>query len=224
MTHYETICQFSKQLQNLSKWLDKAEAHAAAKKFDVDVLAAARLAPDAFSLAQQVQAACDQAKFAAAYLTGAKAPAHPDTEKTIAELRQRIRTCTDYLASVQAKDFAGSEERKVAPAWAKGKWFFGKDLRQRTGDPELQLPRHHGLRHPAPQRCGSRQDGFHRRPADAGRLNATSPQASIPSPPRGRGQGEGAAVQCNAGFMRADCVGAPHPYPLPTGGRGRRVS
>lgn len=127
MTHYETICQFSKQLQNLSKWLDKAEAHAAAKKFDVDVLAAARLAPDAFSLAQQVQAACDQAKFAAAYLTGAKAPAHPDTEKTIAELRQRIRTCTDYLASVQAKDFAGSEERKVAPAWAKGKWFFGKD-------------------------------------------------------------------------------------------------
>jgi len=127
MSHYDTIRQFSKQLQTLEKWFDKAEAHAKAKKFEVDVLAGARLAPDAFSLAQQVQSACDQAKFAAAYLSGGKAPAHPDTEKTFAELRQRIQSCLAYLATVDAKDFAGSEERKVAPPWLQGKWFRGAD-------------------------------------------------------------------------------------------------
>ncbi|HSW15133.1 MAG TPA: DUF1993 domain-containing protein [Solimonas sp.] len=127
MSHYDTIRQFSKQLDNLTKWLDKAEAYATAKKFEVDVLAGARLAPDAFSLAQQVQAACDQAKYAAAYLTGNKAPSHPDTEKTVAELRQRIQTCTAYLATFDAKAYAGSEERKVAPPWLQGKWFRGED-------------------------------------------------------------------------------------------------
>ncbi len=127
MTHSEIVRHFGNQLQCIAKWLDKAQIHAEAKKFDVDVFAGARLAPDAFSLVQQVQATCDQAKFAAAYLTGAKAPSHPDTEKTIAELRKRIETCTDYLASVDDKDFAGSEERKIAPPWLDGKWFRGND-------------------------------------------------------------------------------------------------
>jgi hypothetical protein len=127
MTHSEIVRHFASQLQCIAKWLDKAQGHAEARKFDVDVLAGARLAPDAFTLVQQVQAACDQAKFAAAYLTGAKAPSHPDTEKTIAELRKRIETCTAYLATVDDQDFAGSEERKIAPPWLEGKWFRGND-------------------------------------------------------------------------------------------------
>jgi hypothetical protein len=127
MSHHDTIRQFSKSLRNLDKWLDKAEAFAKARKFEVDVLAAARLAPDAYPLTQQVQSACDSAKFAAAYLAGKKAPAHPDTEKTVAELRARIKTCLEFVTSVDAKDFAGSEERKVAPPWMQGKWFRGDD-------------------------------------------------------------------------------------------------
>ena len=127
MSHYDVIRQFGKLLQNLSTWLDKAEAHAKAKKFEADLLAGARLAPDAYCLAQQVQSACDTAKFAAAYLSTRKAPAHPDTEKTLAELRQRVQSCNGFLASVEAKDFAGSDERKVAPPWMGGKWFRGDD-------------------------------------------------------------------------------------------------
>lgn len=80
--------------------MDKAGEHARARSFDVDVLAQARLAPDQFAFAQQVQAACDQAKYAAAYLGGKPAPWHPDTEKTFAEFRERIRKCTSFLATV----------------------------------------------------------------------------------------------------------------------------
>jgi uncharacterized protein len=127
MDHYDAIRSFGKTLQNLERWLDKATAHAKAKGYDVELLAQARLAPDQYALARQVQSVCDQAKFAAAYLGGKPAPSHPDTEQTIAELRQRIEKCLRFLASVQAKDFAGAEERRVAPSWLGGKWLRGDD-------------------------------------------------------------------------------------------------
>ena len=127
MTHDDTIRLFAKSLQNLGRWMDKAAEHATARKFEVDVLMQARLAPDAFSFVQQVQAACDQAKYAAAYLGGKQAPSHPDTEKTFAELRQRIEKCLGFLEDVQAKDLAGAEDRRVAPPWLGGKWLRGDD-------------------------------------------------------------------------------------------------
>src|SRR5437016_2537821 len=114
MTHHDTIRLFEKTLRNLEQWLDKAAAHAKAKSFDVDVLASARLAPDQYAFVRQVQSACDQAKFAAAYLGSKQAPAHPDTEKTFPEIRQRIEACLGFLEGVRENDLAGAEDRKVA--------------------------------------------------------------------------------------------------------------
>ena len=127
MTHEDTIRLFGKTLQNLDHWMEKAAEHAKAKGFEVDVLAQARLAPNAFSFAQQVQAGCDQAKYAAAYLGGKQPPSHPDTEKTFAEVRQRIEKCLGFLEGVSAKDLEGGEQRKVAPPWLGGKWLTGED-------------------------------------------------------------------------------------------------
>lgn len=127
MTPNDAIRLFAKTLENLEKWMDKAEEYAKARSFDVDVLAKARLAPDQFEFVRQVQSACDQAKYAAAYLGGRQAPSHPDTEQTFAELRARIRKCTAFLGSVEEKDFAGAEERKVAPPWLGGRWLRGGD-------------------------------------------------------------------------------------------------
>jgi hypothetical protein len=127
MTHHDAIRLFAKTLQNTEQWMDKAEAHAKAKSFEVDVLVHARLAPDQFDFVRQIQSGCDQAKYAAAYLSGKQAPSHPDTEQTFAELRKRIRTCVGYLETFQANDFAGAEDRKVAPPWLGGKWLRGDD-------------------------------------------------------------------------------------------------
>jgi hypothetical protein len=127
MTHDDAIRVFAKTLQNIEQWMDKATAFAQTKSFDVEVLAQARLAPDQFAFVRQVQSACDQAKYAAAYLSGKPAPSHPDTEQTFAELRQRIRKCLDFLDSVPAKDYADAEERKVAPPWLGGQWLRGDD-------------------------------------------------------------------------------------------------
>ena len=127
MTPYDAIRQFAKTLENVEKWMDKAEEHAKDRAFEVDVLAQARLAPDQYPFVRQVQSACDQAKYAAAYLSGAKAPSHPDTEQTFSDLRLRIQKCTSFLATVVEKDFAGADERKVAPPWLGGRWLRGSD-------------------------------------------------------------------------------------------------
>jgi len=125
MNTFDVVPQFSKMLKNIDQWLEKAVAHAAAKKFDANVLLQARLAPDMYPLVNQIQSACDAAKFTAAYLTGKTAPKHPDTETTMEQIRDRIRTVAAHLETYKAEDFAGCEERKVAPPWLQGKWLRG---------------------------------------------------------------------------------------------------
>jgi hypothetical protein len=125
MDAFTTVTQFAKMLENLDRWLGAGISFAENKKFDADVLARSRLAPDQYELVRQVQSACDQAKYAAAYLSGQQAPSHPDTEKTIGELRTRIKMCLEYLRSVKAAAYAGASERRVAPPWLNGKWLQG---------------------------------------------------------------------------------------------------
>src|SRR5690606_15715713 len=100
-----TVPQLCKMLRNMEGWLDKAEAHAAARKFDVNVLLSARLAPDLFPLVRQVQSACDTAKFLAARLAGKEAPSDPDTETTFAEIRARIQKTAAFVATIEEADF-----------------------------------------------------------------------------------------------------------------------
>ena len=105
---------FLRQLESLAAWLDKAELHAAAKKFDADVLLATRLAPDMLPFATQVRIACDSAKFGVSRLAGAEAPKFADDEQTFGEIKERVRRTIVYLQSVPADSIDGSEERDIA--------------------------------------------------------------------------------------------------------------
>jgi hypothetical protein len=122
-----SVPQFAKMLRNLDRWLEAAGVYAQAKKFEPDQLVSQRLAPDMFTLSRQVQSACDAAKFACAYLTGKQAPSHPDTEKTLGELRARINTVIAHLETFKREDFVGAADRKVAPPWLGGKWLPASD-------------------------------------------------------------------------------------------------
>jgi len=108
-----TVEVFVPTLTKLSKQLDKAAEYATAKKFDSVILANARLAPDMFSLAQQVQLASDFAKSGTARLTGIDPPKFEDNEKTLAELQARIRKTIDFVSGVSADSFKGAEDRDV---------------------------------------------------------------------------------------------------------------
>ena len=63
--YYETFRQFKKQLGQLDKWLEAAQALAKEKAFEPDLFLGFRLSPDQFAFARQVQTACDTAKLAA---------------------------------------------------------------------------------------------------------------------------------------------------------------
>src|SRR6478672_4797798 len=65
---------FVQFLTSLSAWLDKAAAHAEAKKIDPAVLLNTRLFPDMFPLARQVRASTDHAINACGRLAGVELP------------------------------------------------------------------------------------------------------------------------------------------------------
>lgn len=106
--HATAVDSFVPMLESLSQILDKSDAHAKAAKLD---LVNARLAPDMYTLAQQVRLACDNASNGAARLCGQSAPARADDEKTIADLKARIAKTVAYLRSLPAEAFEGAEDR-----------------------------------------------------------------------------------------------------------------
>ena len=108
-----SIPVFIRVLGNLSAILDKAAAHAEAKKIDPSVLVSARLAPDMFPLSRQVQIATDGVKGCAARLAGIEIPSFADTETTFPELKARIAKTVAFLNSVRADQIDGSESRTV---------------------------------------------------------------------------------------------------------------
>lgn len=105
--------RFVNMLNNLSALLDKAQAHAEARKIDPAALTAFRLYPDMFALKRQVQIACDTAKGAAARLAGVDVPKHEDTEQTFAELNARIAKTVAFIQTIQPAQVDGSEEKDI---------------------------------------------------------------------------------------------------------------
>jgi hypothetical protein len=108
-----SVPRFANTLRNLSAILDKAQAHAEAKKIDPAVLGGMRLIADMFPLSRQVQIACDSAKGAVARLAGIDIPKHEDTELTPPQLKQRIAKTIDFILSVKPEQMEASEEREV---------------------------------------------------------------------------------------------------------------
>jgi hypothetical protein len=129
--YYQIIQQCIENLKCLEIWLEKAEAHAAAKKFDVNILMQSRLTPDMHGFIYQVTSACDYVKAAAARLAGETPPKHPDTEMTIEEARARIEKTIAYAESMKEAQFEGAAERMITVSWLPGKRIKGDDyLRQ----------------------------------------------------------------------------------------------
>lgn len=108
-----TVPAFVQILTALSAILTKAQAHAEAKKIDPAVFVNARIAPDMFPLARQVQIATDHAKGASARLAGVDVPSYADTETTFAELQARIAKTLDFIKGLKPAQFDGGLDRKV---------------------------------------------------------------------------------------------------------------
>ena len=105
--------RFVNILNNLADILDKAQAHADAKKIDPMVFTSDRLYPDMLPLMSQVRIACDNAKGAVARLAGVEIPKHEDTEQSFAELKARIAKTVAFVQSIQPAQLDGSEDKEI---------------------------------------------------------------------------------------------------------------
>ena len=112
--HSMSVPIFVRMLTNMLAWLDKAEAHAKAKKFDPANYLGLRLSPDMLPFSAQIQIASDACKGAVARLADVEVPKWPDEEKSLDDLRSRIRKTIEYAKSVPAAKFEGAEKRQIA--------------------------------------------------------------------------------------------------------------
>ncbi|MEA2917316.1 MAG: uncharacterized protein QOJ15_9397 [Bradyrhizobium sp.] len=115
MSFYDAIVPAYLQiLGSLSAILTKAEAHCAAKNIQPDVLLGARLYPDMLPLTSQIQTVCDFAAKGCARLTHSEVPSTPATEKSFAELQQRLANTIAYVKTYKPEQFEGADGRDVS--------------------------------------------------------------------------------------------------------------
>lgn len=100
-------------LNALAAVLDKAAAHATAKKIDPSVILGWRLAPDMFALTRQVQVTADQAKNGSARLAGVEPPKYEDNESGFDQVKERIAKTVAYLKTLDTKAIDASSDREI---------------------------------------------------------------------------------------------------------------
>jgi hypothetical protein len=111
--HQASVALFTRTLTALDAILDKAAAHAEAKKIEPDALLTARLSPNMFTFTTQVQLATDFAKGPVSRLAGIDIPKYADEEKTFAELKARIAKTIAYIKTVKPEQVDAAADKDV---------------------------------------------------------------------------------------------------------------
>jgi hypothetical protein len=135
--------------------LSKAEAHASAHSIEPDALLVARLYPDMFPLAQQVQIAADFARGISARLATVEVPTYEGKEKSFADLDALLTRTLDFIDRLTPSQFEGSETRAIVlrPGTPKEKKLSGQAYLANYGLPQFlfhvttayAILRHNGL-------------------------------------------------------------------------------
>jgi hypothetical protein len=105
--HSASAPVFIRMLNNVLGWLDKAEAHAKARKFDPNNYLSMRLTPTCNRCRRRFRIATDHVKGGLARLAGIEPPKWADDEKTLDALRARIRKAIEYAQSITGREARG---------------------------------------------------------------------------------------------------------------------
>jgi hypothetical protein len=101
---------FIQFLTALGEVIDKAAAHARAKRIDEGFLINMRLYPDMYPFVLQVQQCCSHADRICSALANRPPLNIPKTQQTFAELQDLIGRTLDYLRSFTPGEIDGSDE------------------------------------------------------------------------------------------------------------------
>ena len=111
--HRISVPLFKQLLAALAAVLEKAEAHCADNGLDPKDILTKRLAPDMFTLIQQVQRETFHSAQAGAKLADVEIPAFDNDESNFDDLQERIRKTIGFLNTLEPDDFEGSEDKEL---------------------------------------------------------------------------------------------------------------
>ena len=146
---------FKQMLTALKAILAQAAAQVATKSIEPDAYLQARLFPDMFPLAKQVQIAAEFARGVSARLAGVEVPSYEGKERTFADLDALLTRTLIFLDGVPAAGFEGSEAKPIVlrPGTPKEKKMDGEAYLASYGLPQFffhvttayAILRHNGL-------------------------------------------------------------------------------
>ena len=113
LMHAMSVGTFAPALRSLSDVLAKSVTHFKAVGTDPDSLVNARLAPDMFTLAQQVAVACGQARMGVAVLAGLPIPGFNAGEASFAGFERSIADTVAEVEAAPAAAFEGAATRQL---------------------------------------------------------------------------------------------------------------
>ena len=126
-TYAASAATYLRLLAQLDVMLDKAAAHAEAKKIKPPVLLGARLFPDMWGLAEQVRAVANHATRGIARLTAVSPPSFDGKDETFADLKARTAWAADFVRQAdRAAIDAGAERSVTFPSGDKEKTLVGE--------------------------------------------------------------------------------------------------
>jgi hypothetical protein len=111
--HAMSVGTYAPMLRSLSGVLARSREHARTTGADLEALASAKLAPDMFNLALQVDVGCYQASHGAATLAGGTPPGFEPGEASFSAFQRRIETTVAYVESLPQSAFAGAADRAL---------------------------------------------------------------------------------------------------------------
>lgn len=139
--HQVSVPVFDQLLESLSSVLDKGEAHCTASSTPPSDMLELRLAPDMFTLIQQVQRACIHATGAAARLAEIEAPDEANDEASFDDLRARITRTRAFLDGLTPAQMEASETNSIEQPTRVGTLTFstGSDFLLRFALPQFMF-------------------------------------------------------------------------------------
>lgn len=106
------VSALPRQLDNVAHMLRKAETNAEERGIDAEIFLNARLAPDMWPLAKQVQTVAELAKNAPYRIAGMDAPSYEGHPSSFAECYAVLKTAKADMAKVSDADLDGKEGRE----------------------------------------------------------------------------------------------------------------
>jgi uncharacterized protein len=129
-----SVPTITRALTNFIHVLEKAAAHAEAKKIEPSILIGSRLYPDMLPLSRQVQIAADVAKIGTSRIAQVEPPKHEDVETTFPELIERLRQTIKHLETLKPGQFDDGSRMVTFPTqgdsktWPASRYLYTRVL------------------------------------------------------------------------------------------------